>query len=622
MSMDKRKERAQIIARYQSIEKAVESGALAQFQDVSVSEAIVLGLYRQGVRKYLAVFGHGTTDIAEALRVYEEAGLVKIYNVRHETAGAHAATALKMLTGETPAVVTSIGPGAMHAFAGSLCSLSNGAGVYHIYGDETTHGEGFNMQQIPKDEQGLFLRLTSIMGNAYSVYEPWSVIAALRMGASTTGAAFAQPFFLLAPMNVQPVVLRVFNLLELPDKVKPQRLSCHEDEAYIRATDIARQAKCVTVKIGQGARGCGKEIIALANLLDAAIVSGPNATGIVPFSEPRYMTVGGSKGSISGNYAMNVSDLVIVIGARAVCQWDCSGTAWKKAQHIINFNINPVHAAHYNRSIPIVGDARLNLKRWIEYLKAEGFIPAAVRSEWMRVLRAKREEWEAFKQERYSYPPLYDEVWKREILTQPAAIKTVCDFADAIGAVKIFDAGDVQANGFQIVQDEHEYQTLTDTGSSYMGFAASAVLVSSMSDIYPVAFCGDGSFMMNPQILIDGVEHRARGCIVVFDNRRMAAISGLQYAQYGTDYKTNDAVSVDYVAMANAIAGIKGIWGGCSVKELKDALAQTRAHDGIALVHVPVYSGSDERAGMGVFGDWNVGNWCERVQAEHHRLGL
>jgi 3D-(3,5/4)-trihydroxycyclohexane-1,2-dione acylhydrolase (decyclizing) len=128
--------------------------------------------------------------------------------------------------------------------------------------------------------------------------------------------------------------------------------------------------------------------------------------------------------------------------------------------------------------------------------------------------------------------------------------------------------------------------------------------------------------MMNPQILIDGVEHRARGCIVVFDNRKMAAISGLQYAQYGTDYKTNDAVSVDYVAMANAIAGIKGIWGGCSVKELKDALAQTRAHDGIALVHVPVYSGSDERAGMGVFGDWNVGNWCERVQAEHHRLGL
>ncbi len=30
----------------------------------------------------------------------------------------------------------------------------------------------------------------------------------------------------------------------------------------------------------------------------------------------------------------------------------------------------------------------------------------------------------------------------------------------------------------------------------------------------------------------------------------------------------------------------------------------------------------DERGGMGAFGDWNVGPWCERVQAEHHRIGL
>ena len=30
---------------------------------------------------------------------------------------------------------------------------------------------------------------------------------------------------------------------------------------------------------------------------------------------------------------------------------------------------------------------------------------------------------------------------------------------------------------------------------------------------YGIAFTGDGSFMMNPQILIDGVEHGVRGMI-------------------------------------------------------------------------------------------------------------
>ncbi|MBN1532135.1 MAG: thiamine pyrophosphate-binding protein, partial [Spirochaetes bacterium] len=126
MSSDLMKARANAIRKNGGIAPAVKGGAMEQFQDITLSEAIVLGLLNQGVTKYVGIFGHGSTDIAEVLRVYEEAGLVRTFNVRHETAGAHAATALKLLTGETPAVITSIGPGALHAFAGSLASASNG----------------------------------------------------------------------------------------------------------------------------------------------------------------------------------------------------------------------------------------------------------------------------------------------------------------------------------------------------------------------------------------------------------------------------------------------------------------------------------------------------------------
>ena len=75
-------------------------------------------------------------------------------------------------TARLPAVVTSIGPGAMQAFAGSLAAASNGVGVYHIYGDETTFGEGYNMQQVPKEEQGLFGRMTAVMGQSYILHTP------------------------------------------------------------------------------------------------------------------------------------------------------------------------------------------------------------------------------------------------------------------------------------------------------------------------------------------------------------------------------------------------------------------------------------------------------------------
>jgi len=617
--------RARAFADAGTVSDAVASGAVEQFQDLSVAEALVIGLRNQGVEKYIGIFGHGSTAIADVLRVYEEYGLVSTWNVRHETEASHAATAYKMLTGETPAVFTSIGPGSMHAFAGSLVAASNGAGVYHIYGDETTHDEGFNFQQIPRDEQGLFLKLHSVMGNTYSLYEPYSLFTALRRGAIHMGKrGFSGPFFLLAPMNVQPFVMRGCNLLAFPSGYSETAVHAAGGEILENATELVRNSEKITIKIGGGARGCGKEITELAGLIDAAIVSGPGSTGIVPYSEERYMSVGGSKGSLSGNFCMNRADLVIIIGARGVCQWDCSGTAWKNARHIINFNTESQHAGHYNRTLPVPGDARTNLSQWISYLKEKGFSAETTASKWAEEISSKKAEWQEFKNERYRCEPLYDDAWKMKVMTQPVAIKTVVDFADSAGAVKYFDAGDVQANGFQIVEDENEYQTFTDTGSSYMGFAPCAIMATAMCDrdIYAIALCGDGSFMMNPQILIDAVEHGVRGCVVVFDNRRMSAISGLQKDQYGKDYRTWDSVEVDYAAMASSVRGVQGLYGGTDTDTLKAALQKSLEYDGLSLIHVPVYYGDNELGGMGVFGDWNVGNWCESVQKERHRLGF
>lgn len=153
-----------------------------------------------------------------------------------------------------------------------------------------------------------------------------------------------------------------------------------------------------------------------------------------------------------------------------------------------------------------------------------------------------------------------------------------------------------------------------------MGFAVSALAAGGLAEdpVYAIAFSGDGSFMMNPQILLDGVEHGARGMIALFDNRRMAAISGLQLAQYGEDFRTNDSVAVDYVRLASAVAGVKGVDGSGDADALKMALQAARAHDGLSVVHIPVYSGEDERGGMGAYGSWNVGNWCQSVQKRWH----
>ena len=175
-------ERARVIHKAGGIDEAITSGKLTKLVETSLAEALVLGLLKQGVKKYFAIFGHGSTHLGEVLRIYETEGVTQTFNFRNEVEMAHAATALRWQYGEIPAVITSIGPGALQSLAGSLVASSNGIGVYHIYGDETTHGEGYNMQQIPKPEQGLFGRLTNIMGESYVLHTPEAIRDAMRRG--------------------------------------------------------------------------------------------------------------------------------------------------------------------------------------------------------------------------------------------------------------------------------------------------------------------------------------------------------------------------------------------------------------------------------------------------------
>jgi 3D-(3,5/4)-trihydroxycyclohexane-1,2-dione acylhydrolase (decyclizing) len=559
------------------------------------------------------------------LRVYQQAGLLRVYNVRSEIEASHAAMALRWVTGEKAAVVTSIGPGALQALAASIAPASDGIGVWYLLGDETTEDEGFNMQQIPKHEQGLFLRLYETMGRAYTLNTPLALPTALRHGLVTVDHPHrAGPFYLLMPMNTQPALLAGFNLDELPRGPVPRLGAAADDGAYDRAADLILGAERVVVRVGGGARQAGHELVEFLELAGAVAVLAPIATGTIPYANPRNMTVGGSKGSVCGNYAMENADLLVAVGTRSVCQSDCSRTGYPNVQHVINLNTDLDSALHYNRTLALLGDAGPTLARLNRLLAERGAGRQENPAAWLAACAEQRAAWEAFKRARYACPTLYDPRWGGEVLTQPAAVKIATDWARENGVVSFFDAGDVQANGFQIVEDERLGQTYTETGASYMGFACSALLSTALAGkpFYALAFSGDGSFTMSPQILLDGVEHRARGCILLFDNRTMGAIAGLQGAQFGTTFAVSDSVAVDYVAWARAFKGIRGLDGGRTPASLLAALEQARAYEGLSLIHLPVYCGDDELGGMGVFGRWNVGNWCGDVQAMRHRIGL
>jgi 3D-(3,5/4)-trihydroxycyclohexane-1,2-dione acylhydrolase (decyclizing) len=321
---------------------------------------------------------------------------------------------------------------------------------------------------------------------------------------------------------------------------------------------------------------------------------------------------------------MENADLLVAIGTRAVCQSDCSRTGYPHVRQVININASLDDVLHYNHTVGLLGDAAATLSLLNAALRKQTPCPSTSKADWLKDCSHARLAWQTFKERRYASPVLFDEMFAGPVLTQPGAIHAADEWAKKHGSRMIFDAGDVQANGFQMVEAERVGQVFTESGASYMGFATSALLAGAAvpEPGYTLAISGDGSFLMNPQVLLDGVYHHVQGCILLLDNRRMAAISGLQIAQYGAEFATADCLPVDYLRLASAFPGLLALDGGCSPGSLNQALDQAGSYAGLSLIYVQVYNGPDELGGMGVFGRWNVGSWVADTQPLRHKIGL
>jgi 3D-(3,5/4)-trihydroxycyclohexane-1,2-dione acylhydrolase (decyclizing) len=60
--LEERIKHASVIAQYGNLDAALEAGVLTNTIDATLSELLVLGLLRQGVKTYFTVLGHGSTE--------------------------------------------------------------------------------------------------------------------------------------------------------------------------------------------------------------------------------------------------------------------------------------------------------------------------------------------------------------------------------------------------------------------------------------------------------------------------------------------------------------------------------------------------------------------------------
>ena len=296
--------------------------------------------------------------------------------------------------------------------------------------------------------------------SSYTLHTPGSLRDMLRRGTLCVHRSFgAGPFYMLLPINVQPKIIARLNLAALPSRFQPTPAAPVSLTDYDRACELIESHDKIVIKAGGGTRNFPLELRALAAATGGVVVLSPGSLGVIANDDPANMHVGGSKGTISGNFAMENASLAIIVGSRAVCQADCSGTGYLNAGAVLNINAETSDANHYNKTVALTGDIGAVLRKLLLRLDERGLVDLKASTNWRAQCALQKEHWSELLRERTATVPVRDPAFNTATLTQPAAIRIAAEFAKSVGAIKIFDAGDVQANGFQIVRDDEPSET-------------------------------------------------------------------------------------------------------------------------------------------------------------------
>jgi thiamine pyrophosphate-dependent acetolactate synthase large subunit-like protein/nitrite reductase/ring-hydroxylating ferredoxin subunit len=260
------------------------------------------------VRWVFGMVGHSNLHVADAVRLLQEEGRMRYVGIRHEGAASFACSAYGKLTGRPAACLSIAGPGATNLLTGLWDAHVDRSPLLALTGQVATQvlGTG-NFQEV--DLQAAFGQV----GQWSQTVLPNSRHAELATLACKHAILNRGVSHLIFPDEVagQPSEAeagspggRVANLAVAPPA-----------EVVAQAEKMLSTAKRPVIIVGHGARFDMPAIIALAEGLNAPVLTTFKGKGLIPDDHPLGCGVLGRSGTPIASWFMNESDLLLVLGA-------------------------------------------------------------------------------------------------------------------------------------------------------------------------------------------------------------------------------------------------------------------------------------------------------------------
>jgi thiamine pyrophosphate-dependent acetolactate synthase large subunit-like protein/nitrite reductase/ring-hydroxylating ferredoxin subunit len=525
----------------------------------TVGDVVAETLCEWGVDTVFGMVGHSNLGFADALRRLEQAGRLTYVGIRHEGAAAFAASAYGKLTGRPAACLAIAGPGSTNLLTGLYDAKVDRAPVVAVSGQVASKVLG----------RGAFQDLD--LSAAFSDVAVSSTVI-------QAGSDHAE----LASLAVKHALdARAVTHLVLPDEVQVQatdqpagrpagRLGSRRvspDPAVVaEARDLIGVSGRPVIIVGYGAREAMDDVLALADVLGAPVLTTFKAKGQIPDRHPLAGGVLGRSGTPVASWLMNEADALLVFGASF-----SNHTGIATYKQVLQVDHDPASLGRFDAvTVPLLGDVGVTAR----LLAAEPVRPVAAVDQRADVA-ARWAIWRAEKARRL------DEDRGRGVAS--AAVFDALNRhvpADAVIAVDVGNHAYSFGRYFEV--DRQRILMSGYLGSIGFGFpAAMGAWAATRSKV--VAITGDGGFGQYLAETTSAVAHRMDIVHVVLDNGELGKISKEQRAAEYDVWQTG-LRNPDFAAYAE-LCGARGIRVG-DASQLDAALAEAFATDGPVVVAV------------------------------------
>ena len=451
--------------------------------------------------------------------------------VRHEQGAGHAATGYAQVTGRVGVCIATSGPGATNLVTPLADAAMDSVPVVAITGQVPSVAIGTDAFQ-EADIRGITMPFAK---HNYLITNPADIPRAIAEAFHIASSGRPGPVL----VDIAKDALQAMTDFKYPTSVnlagyKPK--SMPDNQSILDAAALITQSSKPVFYVGGGVikANASRELLELAQLLRAPVVTTLMARGAFPDSHPLHLGMPGMHGTVAAVTALQKADLLITLGARFDDRVTGKLSTFAVNAKVIHADIDPAEIGK-NRfaDVAVLGDLKNTISALIPALKSALAKNQPDLTPWLNQMNSLRA----------AYPLGYDKP-SDGTLSPQYVIERLGKISgpDAIFAAGV---GQHQMWASQFVSYENPRTWLNSGGLGTMGYAVPAAMGAKVGapDTTVWAIDGDGCFQMTNQELVTCALNNIPIKVAIINNESLGMVRQWQTLFYEGRYSNTNLES-------------------------------------------------------------------------------